>query len=174
MCGNEKIKLVLDTSALMSGRIIGSIEDCIIFIPPSVTNEIRKGNLSVKIQYLLESGIIEVKSPSLHSLKVVRDAEKKLKDSLSSTDRDVLALALDIGAIVATDDYSMQNVASELGISYIGVMQENIREKIVWGWRCRGCGRVFDAKHDNCPVCGSALKRYPIYRTFAASSDRSE
>jgi len=79
--------------------------------------------------------------------------------NLSKVDIDVLALTYHLKAILLTDDYSMQNVAKEMGIEYKGVLQEGIKEKFHWKYRCKSCGRYFDEYVEVCPICGGEIKR---------------
>jgi endoribonuclease Nob1 len=104
--------------------------------------------------------LLKVTEPTADSLKRVREAAKCTGDSgrISQTDAGVLALALDIGASILTDDYSIQNLATYLGIPYRPVGTKGIREMFRWRWRCVGCGRTFDKEHLECPVCGSELR----------------
>jgi len=76
---------------------------------------------------------------------------------ISGTDRDLLALALDLEATLYTDDFAIQNVALVLGVKTLSLLQRKAR-RVHWKYRCSGCGRY--AEHDGeCPVCGAAIKR---------------
>lgn len=84
---------------------------------------------------------------------------------LSTADRSLLALALELGAeaTLVTDDYTMLDVAARLGIKTQTVNQEGIRATLDFRPRCSGCSRWFEVaqKADTCPVCGSAVKPRP-------------
>jgi len=56
------------------------------------------------------------------------------------------------------DDYSIQNVATRLGVPYERVLERGIVEVVRWRYRCTGCGRFFDEPIKECPVCGSRVK----------------
>jgi UPF0271 protein len=76
---------------------------------------------------------------------------------LSTTDHDLLALALDLGADLYTDDFAIQNVALVLGVKTVPILQRKAR-RVHWKYRCSGCGRY--AKQDGeCTVCGAPIKR---------------
>ncbi|NTW16943.1 MAG: nucleotide-binding protein, partial [Syntrophaceae bacterium] len=86
-------------------------------------------------------------------------AAKKTRDTcvISETDCDLLALALDLNAVLYTDDFAIQNVAGVLGVRTIPINQRKAK-RIHWKYRCSGCGRYFD--HDGeCLICGSIIKR---------------
>jgi UPF0271 protein len=57
------------------------------------------------------------------------------------------------GAILVTDDYAIQNVASLLKIQVDNILQPTIGKTYRWTRVCRGCGRKVEA--ETCPVCGS-------------------
>jgi UPF0271 protein len=97
--------------------------------------------------------------PSGENTEKVNAASKKSGDAgiISGTDRDILALALDLGAVLYTDDFAIQNVAGILGVQTAPIMQRKAKH-IRWKYRCSGCGRYFD--HDGeCRICGSVIKR---------------
>jgi UPF0271 protein len=76
---------------------------------------------------------------------------------ISGTDLDLLALALDLGAGLHTDDFAIQNVALALGVKTIPILQRKAR-RVHWKYRCSGCGRYAE-QDGECPVCGAAIKR---------------
>jgi UPF0271 protein len=85
--------------------------------------------------------------------KITGDIER-----VSEADLEILSLALELRAILLTDDYSIQNIATKLGVEYKGISQEGIEKTIRWRNRCKGCGRYWEKMHESCPVCGSELK----------------
>ena len=100
-----------------------------------------------------------MQSPTEESGKRVISAAGTTKDVtvISGTDSDLLALALDLGADLYTDDFAIQNVALVLGVKTVPILQRKAR-RVHWKYRCSGCGRY--AEHDGeCPVCGAAIKR---------------
>ena len=153
----DDTKIVLDATAIRSGMMLsGEFE---WFITPSVKAEVSRGKQSRDLDLL--AGIsIEIKEPSSESGKVVKEAAEKTGDigRVSSTDIDILALALDINGIILTDDYSVQNLAKHLGIDYKSSVERGIKKEFKWHWRCRGCGRYFDVEKVDCPICGSDLR----------------
>jgi UPF0271 protein len=102
-----------------------------------------------------------VQVPGEAALATVRKAARKTGDfeTLSETDRRLLAAADELGATLVTDDYAMQNVADELGVAVEVIAQEGITEQRDWNFQCQGCGREFDESRERCPVCGSDLER---------------
>jgi UPF0271 protein len=102
---------------------------------------------------------LRVQSPTEESRKRVISAAGITKDIavISGTDCDLLALALDLGADLYTDDFAIQNIALVIGVKTVPILQRKAR-RVHWKYRCSGCGRY--AEHDGeCPVCGAAIKR---------------
>ena len=69
---------------------------------------------------------------------------------LSETDKQVLALALEIKARgdnpqIVTDDYSIQNVAKQLGLEYVSLVTFGIKRLLTWIRYCPACHRTYPA-----------------------------
>lgn len=103
---------------------------------------------------------VRVASPGNETRERVRVAGESTGDAhrLSPTDRDLLALALELGATLVTDDYSIQNLGRLLGVPFEPVLTPGIKETWTWSYRCTGCGRTWPEWHEECPTCGSPLK----------------
>ncbi|MDD1684667.1 MAG: nucleotide-binding protein [Methanoregula sp.] len=125
---------------------------------PSVIDELKDIRAKGNFEKWCARGL-RVQSPTEESRKRVVLAATATKDVtvLSGTDLDLLALALDLGAELHTDDFAVQNVALSLGIKTVPILQRKARP-VRWKYRCSGCGRY--AEHNGeCPVCGAAIKR---------------
>jgi UPF0271 protein len=149
--------LVLDTSALYYGKDLPA--DYELVVSPGVVRELEREGMKDRLELLLATRV-KVLSPSKGSLTRVMAESEKTGDArrLSSTDKEVLALALDLGYQLVTDDYSIQNTADVLGVPYKGIEQKEIRDVIQWGSRCVGCGKRFESDVRECPICGSETK----------------
>ncbi len=157
----------MDASALLSGKPPPLAR---LIVPASVLGEVRKrGRDQRAVEYLSDTGRLDVREPSPQARARARDAAARTGDAarLSPADLDVVALALDLGARTATDDYSIQNVCTALGVAFVPMLQPGIREVIEWTYRCIGCRRTFETETKECPVCGSPVKsgRGPGLRT---------
>ncbi|OGS44679.1 MAG: hypothetical protein A3K76_02515 [Euryarchaeota archaeon RBG_13_57_23] len=148
---------VLDTSVLYYGKDLPSGYELVI--TPGVVNELDKEDMGTRLELLLATRI-RVSSPSERSLKRIEAEAERTGDSrrLSQTDREILALALDLGYELITDDYSIQNIAKVMGIPCRGLDQRGITEVFEWQAKCRGCGKLFPADVRVCDVCGSETK----------------
>ena len=149
--------LVLDSSALFYGKDLPPEFDLVI--TPGVASELRRHGMEERLELLLATRVT-VLSPSKHSLAKVISEGERTGDArrLSATDKELLALALELGYELVTDDYSVQNLASALGVRFKGIEQKGITRVISWKSRCVGCGKVFDAEVAECDVCGSSTK----------------
>jgi len=129
-----------------------------IFTVPPVVDELRDIRAKGNFEKWCARGLV-VQSPTEESRNRVFSAASTTKDVtvISSADRDLLALALDLGADLYTDDFAIQNVAHVLGVKTIPLLQRKAR-RIHWKYRCSGCGRYAE-QDGECPVCGAAMKR---------------
>ncbi len=164
---------VLDASALLSGRDLVLEE---MFCTPDVLEEVRRKGPTPQLMSMIETRV-QVRAPSEKGIADVDRTAERTGDvkRLSPADVGVLALALDLQATIITDDYSIQNVANEMGLEYRGLSFPDIERKIEWGYRCVGCGKRFKEPIDECPVCGSRIKTTPksTARISSASSDKT-
>lgn len=152
-------KFVLDSSALVEGLELVSKEGVEYYTTHSVINELKSKLPREKLDLLIELKL-KILEPSEEFRKKLAQKAEPLGEipRLSTTDLDILALGLELGAVIVTDDYSIQNVAKEVGIEYLAFAQKGITKKIRWKYRCRGCGKYFSDFSNFCPVCGSKLK----------------
>ncbi|GGL27767.1 DNA-binding protein [Halarchaeum grantii] len=109
----------------------------------------------------MEGAGMSVHVPDDVTVRRVREAASGTgdRDVLSETDVRVIAAALELDAVLVTDDYAMQNVADALDLEVDSIAKEGISERRDWNFQCQGCGREFDEKRERCPVCGSSLAR---------------
>ena len=150
-------KLILDTSAILSRRV--SLMQGNVATTTSVLDEIRLGKIARYTGF--SSDMMDILAPGKESLAAAREAAEATGDlhELSRTDLDVIALCLDLNGILVTDDYAMQNVASRLGLEFMGADLKPIDRDIKWQYRCTGCGKIFQQHVEICQVCGHQTKR---------------
>jgi len=141
-----------------------------------VKEELTSNSLPwVRFNTAIESGRLEVRKPDIHFLDEVKEASKTVGDArlLSEVDMQVLALALELKStshdpLIVTDDYSIQNVANQLGVNFTSLMTFGIRFRLHWILYCPACHRKYppDYKPKMCEVCGTQLKRKPLRKTL--------
>jgi len=169
--------LIFDTNIFLTGINFNLIEG-IIYTSPKVIEEItvnryieKNRNIINRIQAAMISKKLILKSPSDKYLKEIESKSKLSGDynALSDTDKDVLALTIDLkenyknDVIVYTNDYSMENLCSVLNIPFSPIIKRGIKSKIIWEVYCPICNDVYNAEDLNkpCEICGFKLKRRP-------------
>ncbi len=118
---------------------------------PAIVAELK----DLRSKTLLDIFEARVEDPALKMVIAARKAASETGDIslLSFADLDVLAKALEYKAILATDDYAVQNVALYLGLKILPIGQPKIKREIIHVQRCFGCGKRFEG--EACPVCGT-------------------
>jgi len=163
--------MVLDTSAFVAGfdPFTASEQQ---FTTLSVEQEVKRNPLTLlRFDMAVENGKIKIRAPTQTSLEQVKDCATSVGDAfyLSQTDVEVLALALELksegGAPqILTDDYSIQNVATKLGVNYVSMGTLGIKRVLTWVRYCPACHKKYppNGKATVCLVCGTQLKRKPL------------
>lgn len=145
---------VLDTSVLYYGKDLPDGYELVI--SPGVVRELEREEMTHRLELLLATRV-RVSSPSRRSLSRVESEASRTGDStrLSDTDKEILALAMELGYELLTDDYSIQNLASALGVPYRAFDQKGITRVIHWESKCTGCGKILGHDVKECDVCGA-------------------
>mgnify|MGYP001612027102 CR=1 FL=1 len=155
------MRVVLDTSAIIYLNDFRMFDE--IFTVSDVVDEVKD-----KINTLKLSGIkLKVVEPSESSVKRIKELAKETGDleKLSKTDINILALAIEEGLVILSDDYNVQNVAEKIGLNYVSLFSKKITSLIKWGKYCDNC-QVFYENVDNCPKCGNKLVRKSASKEF--------
>jgi len=166
--------IVIDTSAFIAGFDPLSVAEEVWSVP-SVEHELASNSLPwTRFKTAIESGKLRVKTPRRMFLERIEESSKTVGDvlSLSEVDLQVLALALELKntgriPLIVTDDYSIQNVADQVGVEFAPLMTFGIRFRHHWIMYCPACYRKYppDYKDEACIVCGTKLKRKPLRKT---------
>jgi len=122
---------------------------------PAVEAELK----DIRTKSLLHIFEAREESPSPQARKAAQHAAAETGDlkALSSADLDVLAKALEYRAVLATDDYALQNVALHLGLKIEPIGQPRIKRLLKHVQRCQGCGSKFEG--EACPDCGTPARK---------------
>ncbi|MEM3442743.1 MAG: ribonuclease VapC [Candidatus Bathyarchaeia archaeon] len=162
---------VLDTSAFLAGFDPFSVSEE-QYTTPMVKDEIVGSSIIlVRFKTAIESGKLKVKAPSEIFVNKVKETAAVTGDLsfLSDVDLQVLALALELkqagfSPTIATDDYSIQNVANQLGIEFTSLLTFGIKFRLKWVRYCPACHKKYPAnyKFKKCEICGIELKRRPL------------
>ena len=153
-------------------------------VPPMVVEEVKRNAITLlRFSTAVESKRLKIFAPAQEFINDVGASATNLGDSffLSDTDKQVLALALQIKAEgnipkIVTDDYSIQNVATQLGLGFVSLSTFGIRRLLTWVRYCPACHRKYSAncKATECRICGTELKRKPMRPRLNPDSQRSE
>ncbi len=170
----ERRVVILDTSALVAGLDPFSIGEE-QFTVPLVRDEVSGHSLvGFRFKTALESGRVRVEAPAKEFIKSAKSSATFVGDEffLSETDLQVLALALELKSegrspIIATDDYSIQNVSNQMGIEFAPLITFGIRRRLYWVRYCPACHRTYSTNYEatECKVCGTHLKRKSLKKT---------
>ena len=133
----------------------------------SVENELLQGTFAqLRFRVSKDRGDLTVRHPSQKSMKTVESTSQRTgeKGSVSTADREVVALALDLkesglDPLIVTDDYAVQNLAEHLGLVYGALANFGIAHRFRWVMYCPACHRRYSPPEKKCLVCGTVLKR---------------
>lgn len=147
-----------------------------MYTVPMVEEELASNSVAMaRFHAALEHGRMKAREPDRKFLDEVKAASKKVGDVLflSEVDMKVLALALELkgegySPVIVTDDYSIQNVANQIGIRFVSLTTFGIRYRMRWVLYCPACYRRFPSDYRNklCDVCGTEIKRKPLHKTL--------
>ena len=162
--------IVLDTSAFLAGFDPFSLGAEQVTVPKVEEEILRNSMIKLRFETAIESGKLKVKAPTQEFLNKAKESASKVGDSfkLSEADMQLLALALELKAAgyrpqIVTDDYSIQNVATKIGIDFLVLATFGIKRLLQWIRYCPACHREYpaDCKTKECQICGTELKRKP-------------
>lgn len=168
--------LIFDTNIFLTG-IDFNLIDGIIYTTPNIIEEIKvekykTKNLNIlnRIHAALENKKLILKVPERKYMQEVIKRSKITGDfnALSFADKEFVALALELintrkedRITVFSNDYSIENVGSELNIPISSLFKEGIKSKIYWEVFCPHCKNTYNVKdlYKKCETCGTKLIR---------------
>ncbi|MCL5878000.1 MAG: hypothetical protein M1540_09340 [Candidatus Bathyarchaeota archaeon] len=162
--------VVLDTSAFVAGYDAFSVNAEQVTVPKVEEELLRNSMVKLRFQTALESGKVKVRAPTKEHEQAAKASANKVGDAhkLSETDMQLLSLALELKSQgctpqIVTDDYSIQNVATQLGVEFVALATLGIKRLLEWIRYCPACHKQYpaDSKFKECQICGTELKRKP-------------
>lgn len=160
MSSSDSSEFVLDASAFYVGIPFQSSNKCIT--TNAVYEEVKHIRKSYSpIEALIDAGNLKIIEPELTSLNKVIACAKKTGDytKLSQADISIIALALQFGKTLLSDDFAVGNVATLLKIPVRTLAFRGISELRAWVYFCKSCRTVYKSRINVCQICGSRLKR---------------
>jgi UPF0271 protein len=163
--------IVLDTSAFVAGFDPFSINEEQYTVPLVKEELLENSMATVRFRLAVESGKLKIQTPDAMYQEKLKTSATHVGDTffLSEADHQVLALALQLKTqgytpLIATDDYSIQNVAKHIGIEFAALATFGIRHALEWIRYCPACHRKYPADYQarDCTICGTELKRKPL------------
>lgn len=168
---------IFDTNIFLTGIDFNLFQGK-IYTTPSIIEEVKvrkytekNRNILNKITAAIESKKLELLSPEKKSVRKIKDVAIRTGDfkALSDADKGLIALAWELveskneNVTIFTNDYSVENVCSELDIPFSPLFKKGIKTKIIWQVYCPNCGTIHKNSELNeiCENCGSKLKRRP-------------
>jgi len=174
LTAKERI-IILDTSAFIAGFDPLTIQNEQYSVPLVKDELVSNSLLWTRLTTAIGSAKLKIRQPSIEFVDKVKEASKRVGDvlSLSEADKQVLALALELKSagyspLIVTDDYSIQNVANQIGVEFAPLMTFGIRFRLHWILYCPACHKNYpsDYRLKVCEVCGTVLKRKPLRKTL--------
>ena len=151
--------MILDASAFYAGVPFGSSEA--YSTTPQVYGEISHIKRAQDVAGALqEMGRLGVFAPDDAHVEKARAAASYSGDlpEMSEQDVSVLALALQTGQDIITDDYALSNAAHHAGVRAHHIMTKGPAAKGRWRYRCPACRRARPPGR-RCNACGTRLRR---------------
>jgi UPF0271 protein len=158
------VSRVLDATAFYAGIPFASQEQS--FTTPLVLEEIKHIKKSHDaVQTLIDLDRLRIVDPEQKNIELILEKAKNTGDllNLSKEDVSVLALCIQLGGEIVTDDYTVSNVAKHMSLKVIPVMTKGISKILDSAYFCPACDKTFE-KIPECPICGSKLKKKSTQR----------
>jgi len=168
---------IFDANIFLTGIDFNIIEGT-VYTTPSIIEEVKAIRYEEKNRIILDRIFVAIegkklliKSPNEEYIEIVKKISKKTGDfkALSDADKELIALSLELiqnqvkNIIVYSNDYSVENLCSELNIPYSPLFKEGIEKKIIWEVYCPSCYNIQSPEdlYKMCENCGSKLRRRP-------------
>ena len=143
--------VVVDANVFLHGRANYDFDQMI------TVNEVLEEVKSERGKTVLEKVDYSIYEPRNESVEKVKSVSKDIGSPTSEEDELLLALALDRGERLVTDDKALQNLALHMDVDFSGYLDDATEEMFEWVEVCENCGT--DIEGGSCPRCGSTQVR---------------
>lgn len=150
---------IYDASAFYAGVPFASPEEgCTTSLVFDEVRHIKQSHGAPDM--LLDTGRLRILDADSQKTDLVIEYAKKTGDfqKLSEADISAVALALQLGGQLITDDFAVSNLAKNMGLDVMPIMTAGIKKVGKWIHYCPACKKEVSSA-ETCPVCGSSLKR---------------
>ncbi len=168
---------IFDTNIFLTGIDFNLFEGD-IYTTPSIIEEVndrryieKNRNILNKINAAIETNKLKIKFPENKYIEKIKNISKKTGDfkALSDADKELIALTLELiekfnkKVKMYSNDYSIENVCSELKIPFSPLYKDGIEFRIAWEVYCPYCKIIHNVEDLNkiCEICGLRLRRRP-------------
>lgn len=157
---------ILDATAFirMDFSQLQATPNVLFFTTQSVGLELKDFRSRMNLDSLRYSGRLKFSNPQD---KIIQELKKQIQKvdpqtTLSSTDIEVLALAIQLKGTLISNDLNLQNAAYHFKIPIKVLSGKKIVSPRKWQLKCQGCGKLSNDTFQICPNCGGSLKRVQI------------
>lgn len=166
--------IILDTSVFIAGFNPSTTNDSLYSVPEVRQELTREALTKLRFEAAEKTGKMIVLKPQTRFIEMILDVSRGTGDVLflSNADINVLALALQLKSEgeepnIATDDYSIQNVAEKLNLNFVSIVTFGISYYFRWLLYCPACWKKYPTDYQNkqCEICGTQLKKKPLEKT---------
>ena len=121
--------LVLDSAAFINESFFNRQDGC--FTVQEVIDELKDFKSKQLAEVALSSGKLKISFVNPVSLALTKKLAEEIGSlkHLSVADLKVVALAVQLNAKVVSDDFTVQNLCSHIGLKFEGVMRGRIKHK---------------------------------------------
>jgi UPF0271 protein len=175
MIAQKKIPiLIFDTNIFLKGIDINLFKET-IYTTPKILEEIevlkylnKNRNILNRIEVAIANERLVVRKPKKKYIIATKNTADLTGDinALSEADIGLIALALELtetsenDIVLYSNDYSIQNLCSEMKIKYSSIFKKGIKDQRIFEKYCPSCKKTYTigTLYQNCEVCGSKLK----------------
>ena len=167
--------LVLDNTAFVSGFnfhiVVSQNPQIEVYLTPGIHEEALRNTKGSQLLDIAEGqGRLFIRAPSPEAMAKITEAATLTGDigALSIPDQEIMAICIDLrtdfpdkNLILLSDDYSVQNTCTPLGIPFFAYQKEGIKKGLTWEVYCPSCYTFFPPAKlkEKCTKCGGRLKR---------------
>ncbi len=142
------MEYVADANVFIHGRGQYPFESAVT--TPSVAEELR--SQKARLNFDIEDVVVE--EPGEEARDEVLEKARDINSPTSDADEELLALAMERGARLVTDDKALQNLASHMGVEFESFLSDEIVAERQWKRVCENCGA--EVEGEECGRCGSS------------------
>ena len=178
MIAQKKIPiLIFDTNIFLKGIDINLFKET-IYTTSKVIEEIevlkysnKNRNILNRVDAAIANGHLVVRNPKKDYIIATKTRANLTGDinALSEADIGLIALALELtetlekDIVLYSNDYSIQNLCSEIKIKYSPIFMKGIKDRRTFELYCPSCKKTYKigTLYQKCEVCGTKLKMRP-------------